>query len=402
AEEIGKADLACDLAAVLSERDFLRFDREAPNSDIRSRLEIINKARREKKERPEIRNVLRSANDLRRRFKGTKHAAILDQVGTILAFAYPDRIGELRKKSTTNYRLSGGRGATLLNNDKLQGEPYLVVADLDGKGRDARIYLAASIRYQELIHQFSDDLSTEIRVFWDEQKERIIAQEETKIGALILDEKRVKSPPEEDIARALLDVIRNKKMRMLPWDKGSTSIRERVAFARHHDTQLSDWPDLSESWLLENLTEWLLPYLAGKNSLLGLQDLKLEEILRSLLTWEQQSRLKNFAPDFIVVPTGSNIRLDYSDLQGPVLAVRLQEMFGQADVAKVADGKVAISIHLLSPARRPAQITQDLAGFWKNTYADVKKDLKGQYPRHYWPDDPLQAEPTARAKPRKR
>ncbi len=239
-------------------------------------------------------------------------------------------------------------------------------------------------------------------MFWDDVKMRIIALEETKIGALVLDEKRIKSPDPDDIAKAILDVIRNKKMRILPWDKGSHSVIQRVAFAKYHDTEITNWPDLSESWLLENLENWLLPYLAGKQSLAGLQDLKIDEILTSLLDWEQQSRLKSFAPTRVTVPTGSDIRLDYSDIHSPVLAVRLQEMFGQADVKKVAGGKVAISIHLLSPARRPAQITQDLAGFWKNTYADVKKDLKGQYPRHYWPDDPMQAEPTARPKPRKR
>ncbi len=402
AEEIGEAGLACDLAALLSERDFLKSERDSPNSDIRARLEILNKARSSGRERVETRQVLKSANDLRKRFKVSKQSGALGSVGTVLAFAYPDRIGELRKNSLTNYRLSGGRGATLLNNDKLQGEPYLVVADLDGKGRDARIYLAAAIRYQELMAQFEGDIKTEVRVFWDDVKERIIALEETKIGALVLDEKRVKTPDPDDIAKAILDVIRNKKMRILPWDKGSHSLIQRVAFAKYHDNEITNWPDLSESWLLENLENWLLPYLAGKQSLAGLQDLKLDEILLSLLDWEQQSRLKSFAPARITVPTGSSVRLDYSDIHAPVLAVRLQEMFGQADVKKVAGGKVPISIHLLSPARRPAQITQDLAGFWKNTYADVKKDLKGQYPRHYWPDDPLQAEPTARPKPRKR
>lgn len=402
AEEKGYADLACDLAAILSERDIFKTDRENPNSDIRVRLEMLNRSRMEKKENPATRAVLKSANDLRRRIKVSMNPVSLDNVGLVLAFAYPDRIGELRKKSTTNYRLSGGRGATLQNNDKLQAEPYLVVADLDGKGRDARIYLAAGIRYQELVSQFEKEIVTESRVFWDDEKGRIIALEEKKIGALVLEEKRIKSPLPEQITLALLDVIRAKKMRVLPWGRDSHALVHRVAFARHHDQMTTDWPNFSDDWLLANLEEWLLPYLAGKTGLDGLADLKLVDILTSQLSWDQQNRLKAFAPARITVPTGSHIRLDYSDPQSPVLAVRLQEMFGQADVAKVADGKIPVSIHLLSPARRPAQITQDLAGFWKNTYAEVKKDLKGQYPRHYWPDDPMQAEATARPKPRKR
>lgn len=402
ADGIGGGGLACDIAALLSDRDILKTDRDAPNSDIRSRLEILNRSRSGDNTRPELKRLIRSADDLRRRFNAGKKASSLANVGTILAFAYPDRIGELRAGSKTNYRLSGGRGAILMNNDKLQSEPYLVVADLDGKGRDARIYLAAPISYKELIEQFNADVEISERVYWDAEKERVIALEETKIGALVLDSKRLKNPSPDSVSRALLGVVRAKSMRNLPWSEGAASIIQRVEFTRYHDQKASDWPDFSEDWLLANLEEWLLPFMAGKNSLSDLQSLKLEEILVSMLSWEQQQHLKQYAPARFAAPTGSAIRIDYSNKDSPVLAVRLQEMFGQADVPPLASGKVPVSIHLLSPARRPAQITQDLAGFWKNSYAAVKKDLKGQYPRHFWPDDPMEAEPTARPKPRKR
>ncbi|MEH6476709.1 MAG: ATP-dependent helicase HrpB [Sneathiella sp.] len=401
-EEMGDAALGCDVAALLSERDIMRRNFDNPNSDLSARVSLLNAARGPRGSRSEYSRLIRSADDLRRRFKVGNAASKTDRLGIVLAFAYPDRVGELRKNSKENYRLSNGRGAQLLQNDKLTGEPYLVVADLDGKGRDARVYLAAPITYHQLLDQFSTEISVHSHVYWDADKERIIADEETRFGALVLDAKRIKKPAPEEVAKALLSVIFEKEMRPLPWSNGSRSVIDRVAFARAHDADFSDWPELSEKWLLDNLENWLGPYLLGKNNLAGLQDLKLEDILLTQLTWEHQKRLDDIAPAKLTMPTGSHVRLDYSDPDAPVLAVRLQELFGQADIPGLANGRIPVSIHLLSPARRPAQITKDLAGFWKNSYSAVKKDLKGRYPRHYWPDDPLQAEPTARPKPRKR
>ncbi|GLQ06160.1 ATP-dependent helicase HrpB [Sneathiella chinensis] len=401
AAEIGEQGLACDLAALLSERDFVPRNREFPNSDIRHRLVRMNAARQGRDKDVRIRQIMRNADDLRRRMKAGREPGAVEAVGIVLAFGYPDRIGELRKKSARNYRLSGGRGAVLPENDALQGEPYLVVADLEGRGRDAQIYLAAAITYSDLMDRFEQDIRTETRVFWDDQKEKIIALEERKIGALVLDETRIKSPPADLVAKALCDLVRGKQMRILPWSPASRGLIDRVAFARKHDAKPGGWPDFSDPVLLDSLEDWLMPYLAGKTTLSDLERLDLYEILKGSLSWEQQEALDRFAPAFFEAPTGSRLRLDYSDPDIPVLAVRIQEMFGQAEGPVVADGSIAVSIHLLSPARRPAQITRDLGGFWKNSYTAVKKDLKGQYPKHYWPDDPMVAEPTARAKPRK-
>ncbi len=409
--------LACDLAALLSERDILRRDRDAPNSDIKSRLQLLGQARASQGKFPHLGIVLKNAADLRRRFKvGKSDNYDIAQAGPVLSLAYPDRIGEKRQKNPKAYRLSGGRGAVLADNDKLVGEPYIVVADLDGKGRDARIQLAAPISYQQLMHQFQQDLQHRTTVYWDEEKDRIIADDETCIGALVLDRKRLKKPDAEQVANTLLDVIARKDMRPLPWDAAADAVLDRAAFVAAHapnpDGEIitktgevlspQNYQNLNRSWLLENMAQWLLPHLTGKNALSQLTSLNLEQILLSSLSWQEQQYLDDFAPAKLQMPTGSHIRLDYRDPDSPVLAVRLQELFGQADLPKLANGKVPIAIHLLSPARRPAQITTDLAGFWENSYDAVKKDLKGQYPKHYWPDDPMQAEPTARAKPRKK
>ncbi len=399
AEEIGFGGLACDLAALLSDRDILKKREGFSPADVRERLNILNRSRGDKGKMPEVRQVLKNADDLRRRFGVDGAPSDPAMSGVVLAFAYPDRIGELRQGKKTSYRLSGGRGVQLNDGDPMAGEPYLVVADLDGNGREARIYLAAAITYQQLQEYFSEQIKTAIRVYWDEERERIIADEEKRIGALILEAKRIKEPEPEAITEALVHVITAKDLRPLPWDAGSEAILDRIAFARRHDSE-GEWPEITRDSLKETASEWLAPYLTGINTLAGLQDLKLEEILKSVLPWDLQQKLEDIAPARLTVPTGSKIRLDYSDPDAPVLAVRMQEIFGMAELPSLANGRVPLTAHLLSPARRPAQITKDLAGFWANSYKDVKKDLKGQYPRHYWPDDPLQAEPTARAKPR--
>ncbi|MEX1035207.1 MAG: ATP-dependent helicase HrpB, partial [Sneathiella sp.] len=401
AKEIGATGLAVDVAALLSERDVLRRDPDFPDADIRVRLEILSQARK-KGGRAEIamQQTLRASQDLRSRLKSGQGSEDRQMTGLLLAFAYPDRIGELRDGSRLQYRLSGGRGARLVENDRLQGEPYLVVADLDGKGRDARIDLAAPISLKEIEENFKDLIVSDRRVFWDEGKSRILAVQERKLGALVLEQQRVENPAPDEIAAALLTVIKSKGLKFLPWDTESEALAARVNFVRHHDPA-GGWPDLSFAALEKSVDDWLRPYLAGMSSLNDLQKINLTDILMNQLSWDQRTQLKKDAPPTIEVPSGSHIRLDYSNPESPILAARLQELFGMQDVPKLCNGRVPVSIHLLSPARRPVQITQDLASFWQNTYADVKKDLKGRYPKHYWPDDPLEAEATHRVKPRR-
>jgi ATP-dependent helicase HrpB len=291
------------MAALLSERDILRRDRDAPNSDIKSRLQLLEQARGNKGKYPHLGIVLKNAADLKRRFKvGKSNAYDITEAGPVLSLAYPDRIGEKRSKNPKAYRLSGGRGAVLADNDKLMGEPYVVVADLDGKGRDAKIQLAAPISYQQLTRQYQKDMQHRITVYWDEEKDRIIADEETCIGALVLDRKRVKKPNADQVANILLDVLARKEMRPLPWDAASEAVLDRAAFVAAHAPNTDgdivtktgellspqNFQNLNRSWLLENMAQWLLPHLTGKNALSQLTSLNLEQILLSVLNWQEQ------------------------------------------------------------------------------------------------------------------
>lgn len=401
AEERGDMATACDMAALLETRDIARFARDNPDSDIRTRLQMINRERSSGRADAAA-QVIRTSNDLRRRFKAGRGPADLAQAGLLLAMAYPDRIGALRKNSDRQYRLSGGRGAIFKLGDKMTSEPYIVVADLDGKGREATIYLAAPISYRQIMDAFSEQIAGRTNVRWDEKQNRIIATDETVLGALVLDSRRTGKPDPDLISAALLDVAKKKGMKALNWTGECAALVERVGFVAHFDYPPGDWPDFSEAALIADLENWLLPYLAGLSQIDQLAGLDIEKILWAQLTPPQQAALDKLAPSHFKVPSGSRIRLDYSAPELPVLAVRLQEIFGLDALPNVGAGDISVSVHLLSPAGRPAQITQDLANFWKTTYSDVKKDLKGRYPRHYWPDDPLQAEPTAKAKPRKR
>ncbi|MEH6525620.1 MAG: ATP-dependent helicase HrpB [Sneathiella sp.] len=405
--EYSASKLACDIASLLSERDILRRDREAPSSDIKDRLNLLYRQRQQKAAPRRdvndmaLRQINRSSADLMRRLKQQEGRYDVNQAGMLLAFGYPDRIGELRNNSQLNYRLSGGRGAKLDANDKLLGEPYLVAADVDGKGSDARVYLAAALSYSDIESAFKAEFETRRRVFWNEKRRRIEAVRETYFGALVMESTRLTDASDEEISAALVSVIRNKGVQILPWDEATKSLADRVAFARYHEPD-ENWPDFSSEGLTLHLEEWLLPYLAGLTSLTHLKSLDLASILKNKIGYELEARLKVFAPSSIKVPSGSNISLDYSNPQIPVLSVRLQEIFGLREVPKIAKGNVAVTVHLLSPARRPLQVTSDLESFWRTTYIDVKKDMKGRYPKHYWPDDPLQAEATSRVKKRKR
>ncbi|WP_339715260.1 ATP-dependent helicase HrpB [uncultured Sneathiella sp.] len=401
AQKIGAGGLAVNISALLSERDIFRRDPDSPNADIRSRLEILSQAElKGGKTFGAAQQVRRTSQDLRRRLKIPHGSEDQNMAGLLLAFAYPDRIGELRSGSQLQYRLSGGRGARLMENDRLQGEPYLVVADLDGKGREARIDLAAPISVEEIEENFADMIVSVRRVFWDEKKSRVLAVLERKLGALLITQQRIENPAPEEVEAALLTAVKSKGLKVLPWNEESRSLAARINFVRYHETE-EGWPDLSDTALVSSVEDWLLPYLAGASSLDDLQKINLTDILLNLMSRDQRKQLEEYAPPAIKVPSGSYIRLNFNDPESPVLAARLQELFGLQDVPKLCNGRVSVSIHLLSPARRPVQITQDLASFWKNTYTDVKKDLKGRYPKHYWPDDPLEAEATSRVKPRR-
>jgi len=400
--EMGLGQLACDCAALLNERDLFRLSVDERHVDIRSRLEALHDKRmqaRYKVERTTLQRVLQASKALQRRLKTGPGSAGSEHTGRLLALAYPDRIAQKRPNTQGRYLLSNGRGASINEQDLLAGTAYLVAAELDGSQREARIFLAAPINEAELETLFSEQITRLDKLAWDMDKGMVSASRQKRLGHLVLDQVPIVGLTEEQLRLALLEGIRQSGIDCLPWDRESRQWQQRVLFlGRCFPDQ--GWPDVSDTGLLASLEVWLLPYLNKMNKLSQLKSLPLMSILNNTLDWDQQQALKSLAPSHIQVPSGSRIAIDYTG-EPPILAVRLQELFGLNETPSIANGKVALLLHLLSPARRPMQVTQDLKSFWENTYAEVKKDLKGQYPKHYWPDDPMQAEATSRAKPRK-
>jgi len=279
----------------------------------------------------------------------------------------------------------------------LSREEYLVAAELDGKPTESRIYLALPLSREELETHFANDITREDVLAWDSTARAVTARRRRRLGAIVLEESALANPDPAAVAAAMLDGIRREGVERLPWTEEARRTRSRLAFMRHLDPA---WPDVGDEALTRTLDVWLAPRLSGFRRWDDLECLDLGEALLDLVSWAQRASLDEWAPTHVQVPSGSRILVDYGDPTAPVLAVRLQEMFGQASTPTVGRGRVPVTLHLLSPARRPVQVTRDLAGFWRTTYFEVRKDLKGRYPRHPWPDDPLAAAPTRHTKRR--
>jgi ATP-dependent helicase HrpB len=274
----------------------------------------------------------------------------------------------------------------------LSDADYLVAAHVDARRQENRIFLAAPISEDEIVEYFGDEIETDRDVSWRTDAQRVQARRREQLGALTLTEGPLESPDPTAVAKALAAGLREEGLDLLPWTDHARQLQHRIQFLHHHLG--SDWPDVRDAALLDSLEDWLLPHLYGKKSADDLSRLTLPNILRELLTYDQRDRLENWAPPHVTVPSGYDRAIDYSDPDTPVLAVRLQEMFGQTETPRIANGRVPLTLHLLSPAQRPVQITQDLAHFWAATYYEVRKDMRGRYPKHYWPEDPLGATPT--------
>jgi len=276
---------------------------------------------------------------------------------------------------------------------------YLVAAQLEDKGADSRIFLAATVDPGELKQHLSGQIIREESVVWDRTAKAVRGRCQERLGAIILKSFIIPKPDKTEILTALLQGIAETGLDILPWTREACQLRQRLQFMRQLEP---GWPDMSDEALIATLSEWLAPFLEGMSCEEDLQRLNLMKILEAMLSWEQRHELDEYAPTHLLVPSGQRVPIDYSDPKAPVLAVRLQEMFGLERTPAIAKGRVILILHLLSPAQRPIQITRDLANFWRNTYIDVKKDLMGRYPKHYWPDDPLTALPTNRTRPRPR
>ena len=389
---LGQGKVAALLAAILSERDFLRLPPGQRDADLRHRVDIALGGKRD----GALRLIQESARRLMPR-DARGETPDVSMTGALLALAYPDRIGRHRPGTAGRYLLSGGRGAALTEGDPMANEEFLVVADLEGSAQDSRIFLAAPITAAEIEELYADRIVAEQTVLWSPRDGAVLARRRRRLGALALEDKPLGKPDPDRLRAAMLDGVRQLGLSALPWTDDLAKWRERVAFLRRLD---ESWPDLSDANLLASLESWLAPVLDGVSRKDHLARIDLAAALKALVPWDKQRALDRLAPTHIEVPSGSRLPIDYANPAEPTLSVRLQEMFGLLDTPRLADGKVPITLHLLSPARRPVQVTRDLASFWTNGYRAVKAELKGRYPRHYWPDDPLVAEPTARVRPR--
>ena len=319
--------------------------------------------------------------------------------GAVLALAYPDRIAK-RRAETGRFRLSGGQGAYLPEQDPLAGADFLAIADLDGQAPDARIWLAAPLTQAELELTLGDRIRTDDEVVFEPATRSVQARRRRRLGALVLGDAPLAKPKPEAVTAALIDGIRQTGLSVLPWTAAAETWRQRVGYAARLDGPAGRWPALDDASLAGTLADWLAPALDGKRSLADLATVDLLSLLRNRLEWNQQQALDRLAPTHVTVPSGSQIAIDYQADDTPILAVKLQEMFGLAETPAIAGGRVRLKLHLLSPARRPIQVTSDLGGFWAGSYKAVRADLRGRYPRHPWPENPLEALPTARVKPR--
>lgn len=399
AADYGGLDTAYTLAALLSEPDILP-SRER-TTDIQQRLNMFRSGAGQSNQwRLSGVRKMRRQLERQRPLRHRRHEAHPGgcSPGVLLAFAYPDRIAQKRAGSDVRYLLASGKGAILPSNDVLTTAPYLVVADLDGDRREARIYLAAELDADAIETHFDEQITVSDTVSWEADRDGVVARREHCLGALVLRQRTRRDITPARLATALVDGIRQSGSTRLPWTPALRQWQQRVMFLRAEQGKV--WPAVDDDTLMATLEQWLQPYLAGVRRLSQLRSDTFLHALHAVLSAPQRRLLERLTPRYITAPTGSRIAIDYS-ASHPVLAVRLQELFGCTVTPTIMDGTVPLTLHLLSPAQRSVQITQDLANFWRRSYHDVKKDLKGRYPKHYWPDDPSTATPTRFTRRRK-
>ncbi len=384
----GAARLAADIAAIIVERGM-----GGDSNDLTHRLDNF---RRDRSQRAE--DMRRLASGWAKQASGAMGASNADlSPAAMLALAFPDRIARQRG-APGQYVLANGRGAGVEPSDALARHDMLVVAEITGKASSARILLAAPLPEEELDDIAGDRLVTADEVSFDVAAKALRARRVTRLGAIIFksETRAVASGPEA--AAALAAGAASIGIDKLNWTKHQLQMRDRVGFLRAAEGE--EWPDLSDRALAESVQDWLAPFIEGQTSIAAISAEMLGNALASLLSYQLQRRLETEAPTHFEAPTGNHHAIDYESEGAPILAIRVQELFGLKDHPAIAEGKLPLTLHLLSPAHRPIQITRDLPGFWKGSWASVKADMKGRYPRHPWPDDPAGAMPTARAKPR--
>ncbi|MBT1071726.1 ATP-dependent helicase HrpB [Pelotalea chapellei] len=409
ARELKVVDLGCDLAALLSERDIFRRKAHGTgrefNFDVGDRVEILREWRSTGRTGNGIdSNAIRSVDRVSRqlqRLTGSMRPASLqfedDDLSRLLLTAYPDRVAQHRDGERGHYLLSNGRGACLAREAKGGVAPLLIATSVDGGGQgEGIIHMAASLSEKVLRSEAAEHIYQRDGITWDEREGRVTAVREECFGALRLS-CAFFVPQPETVLPIVVEAVRISCMTLLDRQDSFYQLQARVRLVGiAYPTD--GWPDVSDAVLLDTLEEWLAPHLTGRRTAQQLAAVDSTTALFGLLDYRQRQSLEQLAPTHLVVPSGSHIRIDYSSGDLPVLAVKLQELFGLADSPTVAGGRVQVLLHLLSPAGRPLQVTKDLKGFWNGSYHQVKKEMKGRYPKHPWPDDPWSAPPTKKVK----
>jgi ATP-dependent helicase HrpB len=407
ARPLGLLRSACELAALLSERDLLRGSEAQRDADVRTRLELLRgeEGGAGAVDRAALARARRLARELERQLQADarrRTPAADEASGLLLAFAYPERIAQRRASGAGRYTLANGRGAAFAQAQPLSRAELIVAAELDDRERDARILLAAPLTRADLEEYFAGELVAGESVAWDPREQAVIGRRTVTLGALVLEDKPLTRPAPEATRAALLSGVRELGLAALPWTPEARELLQRIEFVRASSgSAAADWPPSGEAELLASLDSWLAPYLEGLTRREHLARVPLVEALRARLTFAQQRQLEEWAPSHVAVPSGSRIRVDYLDPGSPAVSVRLQEVFGLAATPLLGRGRVPLTFRLLSPAQRPVQVTRDLASFWRGAYAEVRKDLRGRYPKHHWPEDPLTAAPTRGARRRR-
>ena len=399
--EVDRA-LACDLATLVEARDPLRHGGDALAARWRALAAFRTGRTPAEANRSALAAIDAAAKQWRRRLRSDAQppaSVEAHRLGDVLAHAFPDRIATQHPQDPRRYQLANGRTARLFDDSALFGEPWIVISELRHEARDALIQRAAPVDEKRLRADFAERFITQDVVRWDAGRRALAAQRESRFDQIILDARPAGRVDPALAATALTQAVRELGLAVLPWGDALQQWRERVRCLRDWLPEL-DLPDLSDEALLSTLEDWLQPAFAGKTRLDALEEEALANALKSSVDWSLRQRTDALAPVRISVPSGMERRIDYTHGQSPVLAVKLQELFGLADTPRVAEGRIPVTLHLLSPGGKPLQVTQDLRGFWERTYPEVKKEMKGRYPRHPWPDDPWSATATHRAKPR--
>jgi len=405
----GRLATAAALAALLAERDPLRGDAARRDADLAHRLELlVRPGGGGAADRGALDRIRRAAAQVVRAAGGAPPAGgaplaggAIDPAlaGALLASAYPDRIARMRDGARGQYRLSSGGGASLDPADPLAGSPWLAVAALDGDRTAARIFLAAALDESEAVRATKAGVVEDRSVAWDDATRAVVCRRIRRLGQIVLADDPLAAPDPAHVQAALVGGIRRAGIGALPWSEAATALRARVLLVAAHDPR-GAWPDFSDDALAASLEEWLAPELGGIMRLDELARRDLAAILLRRLDWTQRQRLDILAPSHWTVPSGSRIRIDYAGADRPILAVKVQELFGASRTPAIVDGRLPLRLHLLSPAGRPVQVTDDLPGFWARGWQAVRAELRGRYPKHFWPEEPLTAPATRGPRPR--